>query len=179
MRRVHALPTTGMTMVEVTAVLVIMTLLMTMAVPSLGSFVARHRLRAAAEHLATDLGEARHEAAKRRQTMHLAIASGSHWCYAIATAASAACDGSDSRALRSVRGSEHPGITVIEASPFSFDPATGASLANKAQLNGAAAVHGHAVLASSRGDVVQVRISQLGRPAVCAMDAPVGNLPRC
>lgn len=161
-------PRCGLTLLELAIVLAVLALLASMAAPAFGTLVARHRLRATAENLAADLSEARFEAARRQTVLHLAFRQGTPWCYAIASTPDSACDGSDRRALKSVRADN--GVTLVDAATISFDPGTGASLGGTA---------GHALLASARGERLRVQISPLGRPAICAPDGPLAGTPRC
>ena len=165
----------GLTLVELAIALVVMTTLLTMAVPSFTGWLAQHRLRAAAHHLAADLSEARHEAVRQARPVHLIFKPGAIWCYAIATSDPADCDPPardsalppDPSLLKVVRSSAHPGVQLLQAPAQSFDG------------RGGIASQGDVLLASARGELLKVRLWRSGRPAVCAVEAAVANLPRC
>jgi len=74
----------GFTLLELMIGLAVLAVLATLAVPSMGSALQRQRLRAAAEHLAADLNEARFEATRRGQILHVLPRSGPAWCWAVA-----------------------------------------------------------------------------------------------
>jgi prepilin-type N-terminal cleavage/methylation domain-containing protein len=154
----------GLTLLELAVALAITAVLVTLAAPSMLDGLARHRLRAVAQDLATDLGEARQESARLGRPLHVVFATGRAWCYAVATRADADCRRPDAAALKVVRGSDHPGVTLVDAATQSFDGSIGASL-------GAA---GHGRFESSRGRQILVRLSGVGRPSLCA---PAGALP--
>ncbi len=159
----------GLTLLELSIALVVLTLLMTMAAPSVSGWLARHRLRATAQHLAADLGEARAEAVRLTRPVHLVFHAGTNWCYALALSDQADCRASDAATLKVVRSSEHPGVTLLEAAPQAFDGRNGASLGRA----------GFAHWASQRGEQLTVRLSPMGRPSLCAPEAPVPGVSRC
>lgn len=174
-RRVAAAATQrGLTLLELVITLAVLALLASTAGPSFGALVARHRLRAVAEHLAADLAEAREEAARRGTPVHASFESGEHWCYAITLAADAPCTGAaGDAALKVVRAQDHPGIVLVEAANLAFDARDGSSLQDSL---------GHARFASPAGDQLQVQLSRLGRARVCVPDPArpaASDLPRC
>lgn len=139
------------------------------AVPSMSAMLARHRLRAAAEHLAMDLGEARQEAARLGQPVHVSYQTGSHWCYVLSTEPVADCRLGSEKTLKLVSHRDHPGVALVQAAAQRFDPASGASLALVAPV----------LIASPQGEQLRVRVSRLGRPSVCAPELPIAAVRPC
>ena len=92
----------------------IVAVLTTLALPSFGSIMARHRLKAAAENLSMDLAELRFEAAQRGVPLHLHFATGPDWCYALATASGCDCRVAQSCQMKTVRAKDHPGVQLVE-----------------------------------------------------------------
>lgn len=157
----------GLTLIELMVALAMLAVLASLALPSLGGAAQRARLKSAAEQLAADLGEARHAAAQRGLPVHLAAQTGEHWCWAVATAPGCGCNAAAQCQLNSVTARDHPGITLAQAQPLTFDE-RGLSLAPARWRLDAAA-----------GERLQVEVSALGRAHICAPGAPVQGYPAC
>jgi type IV fimbrial biogenesis protein FimT len=155
-------------LLELMAVLGIVAVLATLALPSFGGMMSRHRLKAAAEHLAIDLAELRFEATQRGLPLHLHFATGAQWCYALATASGCDCRVAQSCQLKTVHASDYPGVQILEAQPALFTPQAGAQVGS-----------GSALLRSSDGAQLRVGLTLLGRPKVCAPEAAVPGIARC
>ena len=148
----------GLTLLELVIAMVIAALLLSLAVPSLAGWLARHRVRAAAQHLAADMGEARHEAVRLGRSLHMVYRTGSDWCYAIALDAQADCRQPGGLVLKAVDAKQHPGVSLLEGAPQAFDGRSGLRQG----------MAGAARWVSARGDQLAVQVSALGRPTVCA-----------
>jgi prepilin-type N-terminal cleavage/methylation domain-containing protein len=147
----------GLTLIEVAVAMAVLAILATMTVPSFAERLARQRLIGAAEMLAMDLAEARYQAAQTGLTLHLGFIQGADWCYAVARAPGCDCTRVQACQIKVVRGSDHPGVALVEARDASFDAA---SLAVEPGL---------AVLAGLRGSqTLQVGTTPLGRARVCS-----------
>lgn len=162
-------PPRGLTLIELMIALAISVVLMSLAVPSMQSLLQRQRLKTAAHNLATDLAEARFEAARRGQTMHVVYATGADWCYALATTSGCDCRVAQSCRLKSVQAGDARGVQLVEAQPMAFDPTGGASLGERAAL----------LQASGRSERLSVVLSALGRARVCAPDGALAQIPGC
>ena len=114
----------GLTLVELVLTLAILAVLATLALPSFGSMVARHRLKAAAENLAVDLAELRLQSAQRRQPMHLDLQAGTQWCYALAVQPGCDCRVPQGCQLKTVRSQDHPGVRLLEGGSLRVDRPT-------------------------------------------------------
>ena len=158
----------GLTLLELMVALGIVAALMTLALPSFGSIMARHRLKAAAENLSMDLAELRFEATQRSVPLHMHFATGPDWCYALATASGCDCRVAQSCQLKTVRAKDHPGVQLLEGRPVLFEPRPGAGVDG-----------GSALLQSAEGAQLRVGLTRLGRPKVCAPGAAVPGYPGC
>ncbi len=162
------LPPRGLTLLELMAALGIVAVLATLALPSFGSIMARHRLKAAAENLSMDLAELRFEATQRGMPLHMHFATGPDWCYALATASGCDCRVAQSCQLKTVRAKDHPGVQLVAGLPVLFEPMPGAGVDG-----------GSALLQSAEGAQLRVGLTRLGRPKVCAPGAAVPGYPVC
>jgi len=158
--------TRGLTLLEMMVALAIVAVLTTLALPSFGSMVSRHRLKAAAEQMSLDLAELRLLAAQRGQPMHVSLYAGPQWCYALAVARGCDCRVPQGCQLKTVRAKDHPGVTLLEGPDLRIDPQPG--------LGG-----GGALLQGNDGARLRVGLSPLGRPRVCAPAASVPGFAPC
>jgi type IV fimbrial biogenesis protein FimT len=173
--RAHAGRRRGFTLVELMIGLAVLAVLATLALPSMGSALQRHRLRAAAEHLAADLTEARFEATRRGQTLHVLPRSGPDWCWAVAREPGCSCDGtsSDEAApcqLSRSSQADHAGVQLLQAQAVELSPSGAAGAATTVQA---------ALFEGRSGSRLQVLVTALGRTRVCAPADPVPGVPRC
>jgi type IV fimbrial biogenesis protein FimT len=158
----------GLTLLELMVTLAIVAVLASLALPSFGGMMARHRLKAAADHLSMDLAEARFEATRRGEALHLQLRPGADWCYAVTLAPGCDCRVAQSCQLKTVRAGEHPGVRLVEGRDLDFEPRPRAGMGSVAAL-----------LQGQDGAQLRVGLSPLGRPNVCAPGAAVSGYPRC
>lgn len=158
----------GFTLIELMVVLGVIAVLAALSLPSFGAQISRQRLKSAAEALAADLAEARFEAARRGSALHLHYAPGPDWCWAVASASGCDCRNAQPCQIKTVHGSDHPGVVLAQSRDALLDPANGSAIGD-----------GAAVLRSSRGDELQVGLTRLGRVRVCAPGNPALGYPRC
>lgn len=158
----------GVTLLEALVTLAIVAVLATLALPSFGGMLARHRLKAAAEDMAMDLAELRFEATRRGMPLHLQLTMGKDWCYALATAPGCACTVVQSCQLKTVHAPEHPGVSLVQGRSLRIEAVASAG----ANLDSA-------VLQGHDGAQLRVGLSPLGRPKVCAPGMPVPGYPGC
>ena len=106
--------TRGLTLLELAITIAILVILATVAVPQLAVQIDQRRLHAAAEALASDLGEARFEAARQGRSLHLVVQAGTAWCWALATDTACPCGLRQACELRSATPAEHKGIQTLQ-----------------------------------------------------------------
>jgi type IV fimbrial biogenesis protein FimT len=159
-------PRRGLTLLEMLVALAIVAILMTLALPSFGNMMSRHRLKAAAEQMSMDLAELRMQSSQRGQTMHVSLNAGPQWCYALAVAGGCDCRVPQGCQLKTVRAKDHPGVTLLEGQDLRIDPQPGHG-------------GGGALLQGSDGARLRVGLSPLGRPKVCAPAAAVPGFAAC
>jgi type IV fimbrial biogenesis protein FimT len=159
-------PCRGLTLLEMSIALAVVAVLATLALPSFGSMMSRHRLKAAAEQMSMDLAELRMQSSQRGQTMHVSLNAGPQWCYALAVAGGCDCRVPQGCQLKTVSAKDHPGVTLLQGQDLRIDPQA------VARGNGA-------LLQGSDGARLHVGLSPLGRPRVCAPDAAVPGFTAC
>lgn len=157
----------GLTLIELAVILAVLAVLGSLAVPSLQARVQRERLHSLATHLASDLAEARFEAARSGRTVHVSATPGADWCWAVSAQPGCTCGQTASCADKLVRASEHPGMSLLAAAAVSIDA--------QGQVQGRLGAR----LASARGDELQVDLQPLGRARICTRQGPSIRFPSC
>ena len=160
----------GLTLIELMVVLGLSAVLVALTAPSFGQMLARQRLKAAAENLALDLAELRFAAAQRGSTLHLNVAPGTDWCYALAVAEGCDCHVPQGCQLKTVRAKDHPGVLLVRGRSVLLDANSTPGSAGTLQA---------ALLQSADGQQLSVAMTPLGRPKVCAPSAVVPGYAPC
>ena len=160
--------THGLTLLELMIAIAVMAVLASVALPSITARLERQRLVNAAETLATDLSEARFEAARRGQALHVEPALGEKtWCWAVSTQSGCDCAQAQACQLHNVQASAYGGIKLLEPKAVRLNPAgTGETVTV-------------AAFESSRGERLRVDLQALGRVRVCTAAGPDTRYPRC
>ena len=162
----------GLTLIELMVALGIVAVLATLAVPSYGRLMAWQRLKAAAENMALDLAELRFQAAQRGVALHLQATPGADWCYSMAVASGCDCRVQQQCQMKTVRAKDHPGVLLVEAQNFLFEPQAGLGAAFGGSTLGA-------LLQSADGRQLRVAVSPLGRARICAPGAALPGYAAC
>jgi len=149
--------TRGFTLLELVITLAVLGILSTLAMPSLGSRVDRARLVGAAEMLAADVAEARFEAARTGQPLHVVARAGPDWCWSVATTPGCGCGVPQPCQLKTVQAQDHPGVRLLDSFAVALEP-------------GGEARSQPGTLPGRQGERLRVAISSLGRTRVCAVD---------
>lgn len=178
----------GLTLLELALVMAVLAILGALAVPSMAARLRTERLQTAAEMLVADIADARHEAARRGQPLHVearigtseASASGpgtdsgsggaakpAAWCWSVATAPACPCGTATAACrLKNVPAPEHPGVQLVSAQPVMLQPDGQASPVLAAVFAG--------------GDrQLHVQVSRFGRARVCDPAGASNRVPRC
>lgn len=157
----------GLTLLELVIALAVLGILATLTLPALGGALQRHRLLAAAQTLASDLSEARFEAARSGQSLHLLPRSGPDWCWAVTATPACDCASAQPCQLARRQAAEHGGIQLLQAAAVTFS------------AEGIAPAQTAALLANASGQQLRVDISPLGRTRICAPEGSVAGAPAC
>ena len=151
----------GLTLIEITVALAMLAVLASLAVPELGRHLARTHLRASAEHLALSLSQARFDAARRGQAMHLAIEPGERWCWSVSDAPGCGCQQVAVCQRERVAATRGQAVRIDTGLQLTFAPSADARL-EPAVVD----------LGTRYGDRLQVRLTPMGRARVCVPPAP-------
>lgn len=160
----------GFTLIEVMVTVALLALLATLTLPSFGSQLARHRLRAAADTLAQDLGEARFLAAQTGTTLFVTFRAGAQWCYAVTRASGCDCSSPQPCQLKVARAEDTPGVLLADGHEIRLD-----AVPDGAALGGDMTT---AELSTPSGDRLRVGLRPLGRASICA-PTPLPGYPTC
>lgn len=158
----------GLTLIEIAVAICILAVIATLAAPSLRERIARQRLVSAAEMLSLDLAEARVEAVRSGQELHVVFDRRADWCYAVARTPGCACGEPAACQLKVVRAADTPGVSVAEAEDAHFDVSGTSAEGAKILLRGGA----------DGAEGLRVGLSPLGRPTVCTTTG-VRGYPGC
>lgn len=159
----------GLTLVELAVCIALLAVVATLALPSLANMLARHRLKAAGQALAQDIAEARFEAARRGQDLHVDLHTGPGWCWTVATAPGCGCQPSPAPAcrLKLTQEADFPGVQLPEAAQF------------RLQALGTVVGPPRAQLRLDNGLTVQVDLGPSGRAHLCSVGGGMAGLPAC
>ena len=178
----------GLTLLELAAVMAVLVILCAIAVPSMATRLRTERLQSAAELLAGDIADARHEAVRRGQALLVEARGGGTpaWCWSVATSAACPCAtpaptagsapappeappvGGASAAcrLKTVAAREHTGVSLLQAESVRLNPDGQASPALAAVFS-----------AGERR--MHVQVSRFGRTRLCDPEGHSTRVPRC
>jgi type IV fimbrial biogenesis protein FimT len=160
----------GVTLIECVIAVAIVAGLMSIALPSFGEAMARARLRAAAEDLALDLGNARLESVRSGAGLvHVTLRPGNSWCWAVGPVADIDCHSPNpGSALHVVRAEDYAGVMMTRGVSASFDGRDTLAAAGFA-----------AEFALAQGQQLRVQVTPLGRAIICSPQASSLEFPRC
>ncbi len=164
-------PWRGFTLVELTAVLVVLALLLTAGMPSMAAMMARQRLQATARHLQADVALARQQAVAQRQAVHVSLQAGAHWCWALSLDVAVDCRSArqGGAVIKVVRADDHPHVALDEAAAMALDGRNGTRLS----------ATGQALFSAGQGVQLAVRLNTLGRAHVCTPAGAMAGVPAC
>lgn len=172
----------GFSAIELLIVMVIVSVLASIAVPSFTSMLNRGRVKGAGSDLYTDLQYARSEAVQRNAIVRVGFTTSSTaWCYVIYTGNAGGCTcGSSastctapSTALKNVASTTYTGVSMATSSGLSIviEP-------RQAALDTTGSP-GTVTLTSSDNQVMQDEINLLGRVRLCSPSSSVPGYPAC
>jgi type IV fimbrial biogenesis protein FimT len=161
----------GLTLVELVIALAVLAILATLAMPSMAEALQRQRLRAHAEQLAADVAEARFEATRRGQALHLQVRAGPDWCWAVAAAPDCGCGAPQPCQLTRAQAGGQGGVQLLESRSLALEPAGSVD-------HGTAPVQ-VALFEGQAGSRLRVELTALGRVRLCAPGVAMPGVAPC
>jgi type IV fimbrial biogenesis protein FimT len=169
----------GITWIEVSAVLAVLAVTTSAAVPSMSALIDGRRLEGSAVQFATDVQYARSEAVARNQAVRVSLLStAAGTCYVLHTGAANACgcsaDGpavcaADAREIKTVLLAADQGVTVAaNATSIVFDPMHGTSTPSATFR-----------FVGRQGRAINQVINVMGRLRSCTPSGGVPGYPAC
>jgi len=166
----------GFTLIEMMVVLAVLAIIVTAAVPGMGSFLDSNKLRGATGDFYADMQYARSESIKRNINVSVSITSdgGTSWCYGISTSAGCDCtitDSTDASACVLPQSGENI-LKVGVSSEFTGIRLTSPSGSNQTvatfdPVRGIATTTGSVVFESHNNLETHVEVSALGKVNAC------------
>jgi prepilin-type N-terminal cleavage/methylation domain-containing protein len=157
--------TRGFTLLEVVFVLAIIGIIMSVAIPSYASYLARQRLRHVAELLEQDLRRARALSVDEGRDIYVSFNSGAQWCWGASRSAPCGCaTGLPRCELGGVSHQEHKGMLLQSGQTITFQAGMGRAL-DWARIG----------ISNDRNQQLYLDLNPLGRPAICGADARKGG----
>ena len=157
----HDEPCCGFTLLEFLVTLVVISIMVTIGIPSFHSMITKHRLKGATEAIYSDLQLARLEAIKRNKNITLSFHEGdnNNWCYAIHNGDTCDCNIAancklDDHASKVTSGREYKDVTLVtnlRQNSTSFHPIRGT--ANNGSIILSASEKSSKVIVSTRGRI--------------------------
>lgn len=158
-------PRKGFTLIEVAFVLAILAIILSVAVPSYSSYVARQRLRHVAELLELDLRRARALSVDEGRNVFVSFQSGPQWCWGASRSAPCSCaTGAPRCELGSISYRDHKGILLQSGQTVSFTGGLGRAQ-DWTRIG----------ISNDHNQQLYIDLNPLGRPAICGSDARKGS----
>lgn len=154
----------GFTMIEAVITVAVLAIILAAAVPSYASYMARQRLRHAAEMLELDLRRARALAVDEGRSVHVSFASGPQWCWGSSRVAPCNCQTGQPRCeLGGGSFQDHQGTLLQAGQGVTFVGGLGRAL-GWTRIG----------MSNERNQQLTIDLNPLGRPAICGADARKG-----
>ncbi|RZL35439.1 MAG: prepilin-type N-terminal cleavage/methylation domain-containing protein [Rubrivivax sp.] len=155
----------GFTLVEVAFVMVILAIVLSAAVPTYASYLARQRLRHVAELLEMDLRRARLLSVEEARNIHVSFQSGEQWCWGASRQAPCDCATALPRCeLGGISWRDHKSTLLQAGQGVTFEAGKGRPL-GWTRIG----------LSNDRNQQLHIDLNPLGRPAICGTDARKGS----
>ena len=155
----------GFTLLEVVVVLAVLGIILSAAVPSYASYLARQRLRHVAELLEQDLRRARALSVDEGRNIYVSFTSGPQWCWGTSRAAPCNCDTGLPRCeLGAINYHEHKGTLLQSGQSVTFQAGMGRAL-DWTRIG----------ISNDRNQQLRIDLNPLGRPQICGSDARKGG----
>lgn len=155
----------GFTLLEAVITVAVVVLLVAAAVPSYANYLARQRLRAAAELLEQDLRRARTLSVNEGRNIYVNFASGPAWCWGVSRQAPCDCSTGQPRCeLSGVTHHEFKGLLLQSGQNITFQAGLGRAL-DWTRIG----------MSNDHNHQLHIDLSPVGRPQICGSDSRRGD----
>ncbi|MFG6487392.1 Tfp pilus assembly protein FimT/FimU [Roseateles sp. BYS78W] len=154
----------GFTLIEAVFVLAVLGIVLSAAVPSYASYLARQRLRHVAELLEMDLRRARELSVNEGRDIHVSFHSGPQWCWGASRASTCDCATGLPRCdLGVVDHRDYKGTLLQSGQSITFQAGLGRAL-DWTRIG----------ISNDKNQQLYLDLNPLGRPTICGSDARKG-----
>ncbi|MEO6277104.1 MAG: hypothetical protein ABIP59_04725 [Roseateles sp.] len=152
-------------MIEVAFVIALLAIILSAAVPSYSSYLARQRLRHVAELLELDLRRARTLSVEEGRNLHVSFQSGPQWCWGTSRQAACNCATGQPRCeLGGINYRDYKGTLLQSGQGITFQAGMGRAL-DWSRIG----------ISNDRNQQLYLDLNPLGRPSICGSDARKGS----
>lgn len=166
----------GFTLIELMVVVALVSVILTLVIPSFTGMLARKRLEGVAQELGTDLQYARSEAVQQNAPVQVIFGSNCYAIYVVGSTAATDCLtlGTGARQLKLVQITTGPTLAFTPATVgqifLEFEPLRGMA----ANAAGTVDMAGNVLVESSAGNwQLQVLVNRYGRVKTCSLNSTV------
>jgi type IV fimbrial biogenesis protein FimT len=154
----------GFTLLEAVVTVAVLAIILSAAIPSYASYLARQRLRHVAELLELDLRRARELSVNENRNIYVAFQSGPQWCWGLSRQAACGCATGQPRCeLGSVGYQDYKGTLLQSGQSIAFQAGMGRAL-DWTRIG----------ISNDRNQQLYLDLNPLGRPSICGADARKG-----
>lgn len=155
----------GFTLIEVVFVMAIVAIILSVAIPSYASHLARERLRHVAGLLELDLRRARTLSVDEGRSTYVSFGSGAQWCWGLSRRGACNCQTGLPRCeLGGVTHHDHKGTLLQSGQGVTFQGGLGNAM-NWTRIG----------ISNDRNQQLYIDLNPLGRPSICGTDARKGS----
>jgi type IV fimbrial biogenesis protein FimT len=154
----------GFTLIEAVFTLAVLAIILSAAVPSYASYLARQRLRHVAELLEQDLRRAREQSVNDGRNVYVSFHSGPQWCWGSSRASICDCDTGLPRCdMGSINYQDYKGTLLQSGQSITFEAGKGRAL-DWTRIG----------LSNDKNQQLYLDLNPMGRPTICGSDARKG-----
>jgi len=184
--KIRAAGVLGFTLIELLVVLAVLAILAVVAFPSFSGLFERNNLKGAGEQLLQELYNAKFEAVRRNDDVHVSFAGGSTWCLGVGTEPTCNCgtSGSCNVSVRTAAdfpdvSASSPSLLANSANQF-FEPTMGGFTGPVSTCSPSSTpCRGRITLSHAQGGTLELQVSSMGRVRLCSPGANFAGVPAC
>lgn len=177
----------GITLIELLVVLAVLAIFAVVAFPSFSSLFERNNLKGAGEQILQELYNAKFEAVRRNEPVHVSFAAGSAWCVGVGTEPTCDCGtaGSCDVSVRTAGdfpdvSASSPSSLVADSEDQFFEPVMGGFTGPASTCSPSSTpCQGSITLSHAQGGTLELQIYRMGRVRLCSPGTNFAGVPAC